>query len=442
MSSPRHALAHAVALTLLPVTVFAQSSSAAAGLAGASARCDPADVLTARCEPAGAVRPAVSGFAMERARWRVPGLPEAGADANRASYPFDAGWVRVVPSVVVVPGAYPATPGVVSVGLERAAADEPVRLRGEVGWSGRPRGSFELDYRAAGRQASLRADERPAGVVALPDARAPGSTWDGRWQESFGPRTDAIVALSNDRLALHGREPGVTAGHIRLLHRPSGAWNVSASLGSTSYADALHPGLRRGVASLGTELQLGAFHVGATWRDEFNSLADGWGRGGRVTLRHSLGGWQASVFADAQQHAASIELHGYQPDLPSGLVDLGLAGASPERAVRMLRDRGLLLEQNGIELGALRVDPLRVQGGVDVKWRAAGPRRTEVGLLLAMDDMQGTDDPRRARLGQVRMSWRAFGDADLSASYANWSLQGDAQAGSQSLFRVWLRSSL
>jgi hypothetical protein len=212
----------------------------------------------------------------------------------------------------------------------------------------------------------------------------------------------------------------------------------------TSYAETAGAELRRGVTSLGTELNAGALGLAATYRDESNDASPGSGHGGRVTVRVNQSGFHMSLYADAQQQAATLELDmAGHLELPSQLTDLGLVGAGPESVVQLFRDRGVLLAQHGVELGALRVDPLRVQGGLDVKWRDAGPHGAEVGLRLAIDDLQGTDTTRRALLGQVQMSWRVFRETDLTASYASWTMQGDSSFDDdRTVVRFLVRSKL
>ena len=378
------------------------------------------------------------------APWSVPETQSRDVESRRVSYPIETGWVRVVPTVVYVPEPGAHVPGVVSIGLERAEAGDPWRLKAELGWSGRPGASLDLDYRVPDRQASFKAEDRPTGAIALPNGRAPGSTWAGVWTERLGARTTASLAMSGDRLHLEGREPEATSGRVDIRHRATDAWNLLMSVTGSSYAEPTGPELRRGVATVGTEFSAGALGVAAMFRDESSSSSSGSGRGGRLTLRASQGEWHASVYADAQQQAATLELNTPGPlESLQPSMDLGLVGASPERAVQMFRDRSRLLAQQGIELGELRVDPLRVQGGLDLKWRHAGAQRTEVGLRLAMDDLQGTDAPRRALLGHLHMSWRVLDETDLTASYASWMLQSDPQQDdSRSLFLLSVRSRL
>ena len=198
---------------------------------------------------------------MRRSPWNVPELPSTDAATRRASYPIETGWVRVVPTVVYVPDAGAQVPGVVAVGVERVAVGDPLKARAELGWSGKPGALLDLDYRIPERQASFRAEDRPAGV-ALPISRTPGSTWRGTWTERLGAGTTATLALASDRLELDGREPEATSRRLSVRHRAADGLNLFASVLGTSYAETAGPELRRGVTSVGTELNAGAARVG------------------------------------------------------------------------------------------------------------------------------------------------------------------------------------
>ena len=377
-----------------------------------------------------------------RPLWRWP--ESSARDPRRASYPVDAGWVRVVPTVIYVPDPAAQIPGVVSIGVERAAEGDPWRARGELAWSGRPRASFDLDYRVAERQAYFRAEDRPAGVVALPNSRVPGSSWDGAWAERIAAGTTATLAISGDRLELDARDPQAATGRLSVHHRASDAVSVFFSVSTSSYVDEETADTRLGVATVGTVLRAGPLGVEVKYRDESNSLTSAWGHGGRLTLRAQQAGWRASAYADAQQQAATLPLNASSSAVRApAMTELGLVGGSPESVVRLFRDRGLVFARGGVDLGALRIDPLRMQGGLDLAWRDEGSQQMEVALQLAVDHLQGTDAPRRALLGQLQMSWRVLRETNLSASYANWSLQGDPTLDdSRTLFRISLRSRL
>lgn len=428
--------------------LVALGATAAAGVGAGSpdfaGDCDPQPSASTLCAAAGYglhVREDAFGLSF-RSPWTVPGVPTGDA-ARRASYPIETSLGRVVPTVVYVPDPAARVPGVVSVSLERAPAGDPLRLKAELGWSGRPSAAFDVGYRVSRRQVAFRAEERPTGMVAQPNGRRPGSTWEGAWTERLGPQASATVVLAGDRVQFDGRNPEATSGRVDLRLRAMDGWNVLVGVAGSNYADAANPELRKGVTSLGTELSAGGLSLLAVVRDE-STLSTASGHGGRVALRGRQGGWQASLYADAQQQATVIELTGSGAvDLPRELVEAGLVAVSPETVVRVLRDRGPLLAQHGIGLGALRIDPLRVQGGVDLRWRDGGASRTEVGLLLAMDDLQGPSGARRGVLGQVQMSWRLLGETDVTASYANWSLQSEPlRDDSRSLFHLSLRSRL
>jgi hypothetical protein len=396
---------------------------------------------------------AYSGF-VSSSRWNPRPSDFGDVRAHGASYRVESGGLRVVPTVVFLPDSGTPVPGVVSVGIERAVAGDPLRAKAEYGWSGRAGGSFEVDYRVAGRHLALKGISRPLGFAALPTSRSPGSTLDGIWHENLGARTTAHMTLSASRLALDGREPDAASGRIELRHRTTDRWSVNAGVGASTYRDAdavdaadaagAATALRRGTVSVGTAYDLGRVGLSATYRNEETSASAHGGHGGRVALRASHGGWRANLYADAQQQASTLELGlDDRPDLARAISDLGMVVASPDDAVRVLRDHGALFAQHGVTVGTLRLDPLRVQGGIDLAWRDAGARRTELGLRVALDEVHGYVGGRRAVLGNLYASWRMFGDTDLTASYASWSTQRDLSPyDSRTVVRFGLRTAL
>lgn len=212
----------------------------------------------------------------------------------------------------------------------------------------------------------------------------------------------------------------------------------------SNYADAAAGDVRRSTVALGTDYEAAGWGLSATVREETSSASTGSGLGARVVVHGAYSGWSASLFADAQQQAMTVELAVLgPPDLPRDITDLGLAAASPASALRLMRDRTVLVMQHGLAVGELRLDPFRVLGGLDLKWRDPGSRRTEMGVRLAMDELNGLSGTRRALLGNLYASLRVFGDTDLTASYANWSLQQDlSDDDNRSLFRLSVRAPL
>jgi hypothetical protein len=104
------------------------------------------------------------------------------------------------------------------------------------------------------------------------------------------------------------------------------------------------------------------------------------------------------------------------------------AANNPEDVIRLLRDNAALLAARGVSIGPLRLDPLRVQSGLDVSWRGSGARSTEFGLRLIADEAQGVASGRRAFVGTLYANWHVTGATDLSVSYSRWSVRRDGFA--------------
>jgi len=378
------------------------------------------------------------------APWISPTFPGGSPQTRRASYPVEAGSFRIVPTVVFRPSSGARVPGLVSFGLERSAPRDPLRAKAELDWSGRSGGSFELGYVLPERSLSVRGNDRPAEVATMLGGRVPGKALDGSWVERFDPRTTAAVTLSNDRLELDGSEPQNTASRVEVRHRATDSISLLAQMDNSGYSDVGALDMRRAGLSVGTSFDAGPFGAIAVYRTEENSWTAISGRGGRVALRGAHGGWSASVFADVQQQAATIELdiHGL-PELPAEMSEVGLVAANPESAMQALRDRPALFAQHGVALGALRIDPLRLQSGIDLQWQDSGSQRTKVGARVTLDDIDAAMGARRAVLGSLYASWRVVGKTDVSASLSNWSIERELYSdGNRSMFRISVRAPL
>ncbi|MGZ9031088.1 MAG: hypothetical protein ACXW2G_06920 [Burkholderiaceae bacterium] len=339
---------------------------------------------------------------------------------------MDAGPVRVVPSVVVLPDLGSEAPGLVGLGVERAIAGDSLRWKAQLGWSGVPSGSFEVDYRAAERNVVIRGEDRPALGALLPGGRAPGTSVESRWSERLDARTSANAMLASNRLELEGRGAAASSAGLELTHRPADHWTLLARVDGAAYSDATTAGYRRGVVTLGTGYDGRGIGVNASYRNEASPAGNSGGHGGRVSVRGAMGGLSARAYADVQQRAEELELLVRDPvDLPRDFSDLGLVGTRPEAVVEAIRDRPELITRHGIATGALRIDPLRVQGGVNLSWRPSASG-TEFGVRVAYDELDGSTRPRRAVLGSLYTSWRVFSDVSLTATYANWSMRDAA----------------
>jgi hypothetical protein len=369
-------------------------------------------------------------------------LPGDGDRAVGAAWHTRRGGLGLIPAFYWFPDSGTPVPAVASLGITAGADGDALSVRGELGWSGRPGASIDLDYRDGQRQAWLRAAYRPAGFAALRVARPAGSYADAAWSEHLGPDTNASLSLSFNRLELEGSRPEAASARLDLRHQLDANWSLNAGVGGGAYRDPRTQMLRRSALSMGGAYDSAGFGVSALYRYQQTSASGQAGHGGRLSLRGAGSGWKANLFADVQQQAPTLDLVLQdRSGLARALTELGLASANPEETLRQLRDNAGLLSARGISLGALRLDPLRVQAGLDVSWRGSGLHVPEIGLRLLADDSQGVTGGRRNLLATLYAGWRFTRDTELIASYSRWTLRGDGlDGGGSGSFQLALRT--
>jgi hypothetical protein len=357
-------------------------------------------------------------------------LPSTGDSALGVSYGLDRGGLRWVPALLWLPDSGTDVPGVVSLGLEHGGEEDPLRLAAELGWSDGPGAALDLTYRGRRQHGWLQGASRPEGFAALGVARPAGSYLDGAWSRRLGERTTADFSLSASRLDLAGQRQQAESGRLELRRRATERWSLSAGLAGSGYRDRDRdtPTLRRGELSLGAAWDARTIGVAGLYRYQEHSAADGGGHGGRLTLRGSRGAWNARLFVDAQEQAATLDLVlRDRPDLARAIAELGFVASTPEEVVRLLRDHAALFAEQGVAVGSLELDPLRIHGGFDTSWRGSGPGHPSLGFRLVVDDAQGVAGGRRAYLGTLSASRRFFGDTELSLAYTRWAVERDGE---------------
>jgi hypothetical protein len=370
-------------------------------------------------------------------------LPRHGDRAASIARRSTIAGIDIVPTLLWLPDSDTRVPGVLSVAAQRGSEFDPLQARAELGWSDKPGASFDLAIRNPQRQIWLEGAYRPSGFAALDIARPAGSYLDGAWSEWFGGRTNASVNLSASRLELDGRRPEAASAQADVRHQVSNHWTVSGGVGAGYYRDTDTPRLSRNTVSVGAAYDAERFGASAQYRQQRTSATDEAGHGGRVTLRASQGGLRANLYVDAQQNAPTLDLLlPENSDLARAFAELGFVATTPEDVVRQLRDHATLFAERGVTVGNLRFDPLRVQGGFNVSWQKAGPRRAQVGMRLLADEARGIADRRRTYLATVFGSWRVFGNTELELGYTRWATRSDSIArDDEGSFQIALRTS-
>jgi hypothetical protein len=371
-----------------------------------------------------------------------PLVPRNADRAASVAWHTQFGPLKVVPSVVWLPDSGTSMPGAVSVGVEGGRGADPLQYRAEVGYSGTPGGSFEADYRRDGSQGWIRGVHRPSEFASTRAGRPAGTSLEGAWTEPFSPATVLSVNGAASRVDVHGgHATGASAG-ADLRHEFADKWSATLAASTGMYRGTEGARVTRGTVAVGAAYEGTNAGVTAQLRHQQSSLADSGGNGGRLSIRAAEGGWRASAYIDAQQQAATLDLilRG-DPDVRRAMTELGIAASQPEEVVRQLRDNAALLASRGVMIGELRLNPLRVQAGVDVSWRGQGEARPELGLRLIEDRAQGVTDGRRALVGSLYANWRLTQDVDVGVAYSRWSLrQGSFDADANSSFQFMLRT--
>jgi hypothetical protein len=217
-------------------------------------------------------------------------------------------------------------------------------------------------------------------------------------------------------------------------HRAAERVSVALAANGANFRDVVDmsvagAALRRGWVTLGADYEAGGFGLSAMLRTEDNSTAEEPGHGGRLMLRSQGDRWSARVVADVQQQAATLDVNVPGAlDVAAQVADLGLTAASPEDVLQVFAARGGRLAQQGASVGSLRIDPLRVQGALDLAWRPWIVDGAEIGMRVAVNEFGNPIGPQRTYIGRLYGSLKLFSDVDVTASYASGLLQREPTA--------------
>jgi hypothetical protein len=371
-----------------------------------------------------------------------PLVPRNADRAASVAWHLQRGPLKVVPSVMWLPDSKTSVPGAVSVAVEGGQESDPLHYRAEIGYSGRPGGSFDIDYRQGETQGWMRGVYRPTDFAAPRSGRPAGTSLEGAWSQRIAERTMLSVNGSASRVDVGDVTPTGASGSVDLRHELADHWSTTAAVSAGTYRGANGDRVTRGTVSGGAAYDGTNFGASALLRHQKTSLAEKGGNGARFTLRGSEGGWRANAFVDAQEQATTLDLvlQG-DPEIRRAMTELGIAATNPEDVVRQLRDNAALLASRGVMIGPLRTNPLRVQAGLDVSWRGEGEMRPELGFRVIDDRAQGVVGARRALVGSLFANWRLTPDIDVGVSYSRWTFrQGSIESDANSSFQLLART--
>jgi hypothetical protein len=355
-------------------------------------------------------------------------LPGSGDRAVGLSWEPAGPGLKLVPRAVWLPDSTTRVPGVLSLGLESGAPGDALVVRSELAWSGSLGGALDLSSQQARRQLWLRATHRPLDFAALRLARSAGDNADAAWTERLGDRTLASLSASASRLQLAHGNPRASSARADLRYELSRRWSLTGGAAVGSYRGVTGDALRRRTLSVGATYDTSAFGASALLRHQ--QLAGGAGGFGmRLTSRVTEGGWRANAFLDAQQQAPTLALllQG-RPDLARAIADLGFTTSDPDEVLRLLRSNAALLQERGVTLGPLQLDPLRLQGGLDLSWRR-GPTGPEFGARLLSDRVPGLAGRRQQTLATLYANWHVTPQTELGIQYSHIALRSQGNDG-------------
>ncbi|MES3000275.1 MAG: carboxypeptidase-like regulatory domain-containing protein [Pseudomonadota bacterium] len=369
-------------------------------------------------------------------------VPRNADRAASVAWHMQRGDLRVVPSVMWLPDSKASVPGAVSVAVEGGQEADPLHYRAEIGYSGQPGASFDIDYRRGETQGWMRGVYRPSGFAAPRAGRPAGTSLEGAWSQRVTESTLLNVTGSATRVEVGDAKPIGASGSVDVRQDLADHWSATAALSGGTYRGANGVKVTRGTVSGGAAYEGTNFGASALLRHQETSLAEKGGNGARFTLRASEGGWRANAFVDAQEQATTLDLvlQG-DPEIRRAMTELGIAATNPEDVVRQLRDNAGLLASRGVVIGELRTNPLRVQSGVNVSWRGESESRPELGLRVIDDRAQGVIGARRAFVASLYANWRLTPAIDVGVSYSRWTYrQGTIESDANSSFQFLART--
>lgn len=366
-------------------------------------------------------------------------VPRSGDRVVSAAVRIPHGALNIVPALLWLPDSTGAARAVALVQVEGESG--AWLYNGGLGWGGRLGASFEVQRRGDDRQVWIAAALRPAGFAAVKSARPAGEYIDANWTERVSPRTTASASASASRLDAGGTMPKAASVRADVRHQLSDRSSVTASAGAGSYESSVSSAVKRGTASIGFDYQSVGFGTSAQYRYQHVSTADRGGHGGRVSFRAGGEAWRASAFVDAQQQALTLDLLARERgDLTRALAELGITARDPEDLLRQVRDNAAALQANGITLGELRLNPLRVVAGFDASWRAASTGAPDLGVRLLAEETRSATRTQRSHIATLYAAWRISRQAEVGVDYTHWSMRrGGLDEENGGSVQLWLR---
>lgn len=348
-----------------------------------------------------------------------------------ASYDVKAGRSTLTPSVY----AYPSTPttggtrGAMGSLLHRyRSPGDHLQLSTELGFGGKLGAAGELAYQDSINRAWISARHEPRGFAAIGAGRPLGSMIDAMYSATPSKRLTLGAALTAARYQTAMTEQDVVTSMIESRIQIARRLATSAGISSGQFAGLGMAGTVRSLTvPLGLHLDGSSGGVSALYRYQTNSARNRGGHGGRLSARVHRSGLQASVFADAQQESATVELVlRDEPQLAQLLEELGLTATTPEELARLVRENATLAQLGYADGARLELDPWRMQVGGDVSVTSRGASRQQLRLrALANRTRTVSSSVEETLTASLSYSRQLGTGVDATALLSWWSHDGE-----------------
>jgi hypothetical protein len=361
-------------------------------------------------------------------------LPAKRRWVGGAGYGIDLGSIRLTPSVYGFfsqPAGTSARRGIVGALSAEHRAGDALFVRADVGVSRSLAASGEVRYVSARDQLRALITVKPAGFPNLGLTDVPGEHLDLDWTRRAGKRLSITSTGTYDRFDLAALRQTIGAAGVGI------SYAVTERLAFLSGADASTvrtpaTSIRTIGLPFGVAYDTSGFGAAASYRLLDHSDASRHGDALRLSARAGNGPFTASVWAERQRNAPTLELiFSAEPGLELALLRLGISVRTPEDVARALRDNAALIDLGFITGVNVSLTPRRTQAGFNLSWLGSGAGRDHLRLLAVYGHDEGIRTTRDNLIATLNYSRRILATTNVYGSYSWWSTRAGApqQAG-------------
>lgn len=306
-------------------------------------------------------------------------------------------------------------------------------------------GALRLRYSTSRNEFVANFTDKPESFHSLSFDNIPGIQSQGIWNRQLNPALFNNVTFSDNRLLLpQTQQTNLTAAET--LHALlSKHW--SAGTGAT-YASFSQNGAA-GAYSLASialpqNINFDMPHFGAGFQYQYTRYSQGGSTGQdfRPSVRAGFGNFSASVYAERQTDATTVEsIFSENPTLQAELNALGLTASTPDQLQGLLQDTNVL-QALGLSSGSqLNLVPTQYQVGGNVNWNVhgAGTQQLNAGVVYTTDkSLVSTTQNWNVNGSYIRQIGREY-NLSVSASLLRITVAGQPQQ--YPLLQIGLRRS-